>query len=167
MKVTFDTETDTFEDAIAMVRRAYGREAHGARQQAHGPRQEHAAHFANSARRPTGQQAPLPDDWTGQRLEAFARGLDKNTAEAVRYIAANAPEVSMSDTQAHVHAYAIMEMFHSGPKIGFGMFRMGHFTLPENSPLSINRVKRQYGMDRRIASILTGILGEPADVRWA
>jgi hypothetical protein len=164
MKVTFDTETDSYEQALTMLRAAYGR-----------------GHDSGESLTGTvlgdgtlGNGAP-GGSWTRRELESFARGLDQNTAEAIRYIAAHAPAAPIAATLEHVSRYMFSLRFMSQfGQVGSDEWPFGNLAeglvgqragivIPDgaDSPVTRDDENRTYRMDSAVATIITEIMGPP------
>jgi hypothetical protein len=151
MKISFDTEKDTYDSAIATLRAAYGI-----------PTPD------KDSSEDTGPDEPAddyyPGGWTRKRLEKFAGWLAADAAEAVRYIAAHAPAVSMDEVIEYMGKHLNAENF-SGQEMGGRMSSVGFSwkAVPgaKAAPLETDYKYRVYRMDEGIAAILRQLMGEP------
>jgi hypothetical protein len=162
VKVTFDTETDSYEQALAMLRVAYSKDSDD-------PEPLTGTVIGN--KKPAGQ-------WTRARLESFARGLDPTTTEAIRYIAAHAPAAPVAATLEHVSNYmfSLRMMSRFGQRDEYGMPLMFSpellterpgIVIPDgpDSPVTRDDANRVYRMDPAVSTIVTELLGPPAPDR--
>jgi hypothetical protein len=153
MKLTIDTEQDDFEDAVRAIFAAYGQ-----------PPVDVADHDEPAP--PTNGSALLPGGWTEKKLRQWAALLTVDAKEVVRYVAANAPEVSWDDVAAHLGAVKGEVGPVSGAVLGGAMSSGGHARkkirgAPKDQPLDRDYNQRQYIIDARIAEILSDELGPP------
>jgi hypothetical protein len=150
VKITLDTEADDYGKALATIRAAYGIST---------PTGE-LPQLALGSDDPEGNQ----DFWTYDRLAIFAKGLADAAAEAVRYISANAPQVSLDDTMEHVGKH-LGEVNFSGQQMGGRMASVGFSVklVPGamEPPFETDYKYRVYRMDLDVASALLEILGSP------
>ena len=153
MKLTIDTEQDEFENAVRTVFAAYG----------HSPDDVADQHDSTPN---TNGSAVLPGGWTERKLRQWATLLTDDAKEVVRYVAANAPEVSWDDVAAHLGAVKGEAGAVSGAVLGGAMSSGGHARkklrgAPKDQPLDRDYNQRLYIIDARIAEILTDELGDP------
>lgn len=148
MKLSYDTQVDTFEDALAAVYAAYGR----ARQDdgtEDDPDDDEAAGADNGY---------LPGSWTARRLRKLVAWLgDSDAAVAVRYIAEHAPAVSMDSVFEHMAEHTGLADF-DGKAMGGRMSAVGFAR--NNIGGGVGPVydtdygNRQYRMDKRLAAAI-------------
>ena len=156
MRVSFDTEIDSYEAVAATVRAAYGRDAQPAPPAVPAP--------GNDPPRVEPADAGVPGRWTRERLAEFARSLAPDAAEAVRYIAAHAPAVPLDEVIRHMAVHTGIDGF-TGQQMGGRMASVG-FTCKRMRmppPLRVDSRSRQYRVDEDVAAVLREVLGAP---RW-
>ena len=156
MKITIDTEQDEFDDALRAILAAYGQSP------------DDVAEHGDSVP-PTDGSAVLPGGWTEKKLRQWAALLTVDAKEVVRYIAANAPEVSWDDAAAHLGAVKGEGGPVSGAVLGGAMSSGGHARkkirgAPKDQPIDRDHNQRMYIIDERIAAILSDELGQPRQV---
>jgi hypothetical protein len=153
MKISFDTETDNYEDAVATLQAAFGisRPSSQAKPSTVSPP------GAEGARDGRGF-------WNRERLEMFARWLAPGAAEAVRYIAAHAPTTPVDDAIEYMGRHLGQQDF-SGQQMGGLMSSVGFSWkgVPdaEEPPLETDYRRRVYRMDPGVAAMLREIMGAP------
>lgn len=145
MKLSYDTQEDTFEDALAAVYAAYGR----ARED-DGPEEDPEDDEGTGA-----DNGYLPGNWTAHRLRKLVAWLgDSDAGVAVRYIAEHAPAVSMDSVFKHMAEHTGLADF-DGKAMGGRMSAVG---FARNSIGRVGPVydtdygNRQYRMDKRLAA---------------
>jgi hypothetical protein len=152
VKISIDTEQDSYDSAAAALRAAYGIAT---------------PDIVTSG--DVGQHEPVgpasDDFWNHrERLTIFANGLAPDAAEAVRYIAAHPPEVSVDEVIEYMGTHLGIEGF-SGQQMGGRMASVGFSwkNVPgaDEAPMETDYRYRRYYMDERIAAILREIMGEP------
>lgn len=151
MRITIDTATDSLDEALATVRAAYGAPA---------PTEAKAVEKQTSE----GSEGDhFPGNWTTKRLKTFATYLAEDAAEAVRYIAAEAPSVSMDDVIAHMGKHLGIKDF-SGQALGGRMASVGFASNAisgvKGAPYDTDYRHRRYRIDERIAKVLLEALNE-------
>ena len=113
MKISFDTETDKYEDALATLQAAYGLPRPGSQAK------------AGTSSLPEAEEARDGQEfWNRERLAQFATWLAPAAAEAVRYIAAHAPAAPMDETIEHMGEHLGDQNF-SGQQMGGIMSSVG------------------------------------------
>jgi len=155
MKISIDTETDTLNDAVNAVYAAYGHTP--STQSDDGPQvlpDEDSAGY-------------LPGKWTRRRLRKLVQWLgDSDAAEAVRYIAHNAPAVSIDVVIAHMAEHTGQEDFDGRAMggrmsaVGFGRNHIGGGVGPIYETDYNNRM---YRMDKNLADALLEEIAASAD----
>lgn len=143
MKISVDTEQDSFTRAITAVHAAYGVTALGSE---------------TAASSPAGDGL-LAGGWTRETLHRLAEwvGADES-AIALRFIAEHAPAVGIDETIEHVKTKTTQPKFDGramGGKmsaIGKGRTRIGGGSL--TGPHETDRTTRQYRMDEVVAAVL-------------
>ena len=155
MKITIDTATDTFDEAIATVHAAYGVTTPPA------PEAELPEHASDS------NTDYFPGNWTTKRLRTFAEYLAEDAAEAVRFIAAHAPAVPMDDVITHMGKHLGIKDF-SGQALGGRMSSVGFAVTNtpgvKTGPYDTDYRHRLYRMDEGIAKVLLDSLGKPSSL---
>lgn len=153
MKISFDTETDNYEDAVATLQAAFGISRPGG--------QAKASTYSSPE---TGDTSEDRAFWNRERLAMFAKWLAPAATEAVRYIAAHAPETPMDEAIEHVGRHLDEQNF-SGQQMGGIMSSVGFSWkgVPdaEEPPLVTDYRWRVYRMGPGIAAMLREIMGEP------
>jgi hypothetical protein len=151
MQISFDTEKDTFDSAVATLRAAFGISAPAPDSSEDTDADEPADDY-------------YPGGWTRKRLAKFAGWLAADAAEAVRYIAAHAPAVSIDEVIEYMGKHLNIENF-SGQAMGGRMSTVGFSwkAVPgaKAAPLETDYKYRVYRMDDGIAAVLREIMGEP------
>jgi hypothetical protein len=154
VKVSIDTEQDSYDKAAATLRAAYGISATSTM---------HREGTNGSGPENTGEDR-AENFWNRERLAEFAHWLAPGAAEAVRYIAAHAPAVSMDEAIAHMGAH-LGEAGFSGQQMGGRMASVGFswkaVSGAEEAPLETDYRYRVYRMDEAIAATLRDLMGEP------
>lgn len=159
MRLTIDTDEDTYGDVVATIRAAFG------------ILDEPKVTSKSSGKAPPVTNGEEEDDffpggWTTKRLNKFADYLAPDAAEAVRYIAANAPAASMDDTIAHMGKVLGFPKF-NGQSMGGRMasvgFAVNAISGVNAAPYDTDRKHRLYRMDERVAKVLLDRLGSPAE----
>src|SRR5690625_1856970 len=155
MKISIDTETDTFDEAINAVYAAYG--------QVPAPTTDDEA-ATNPEEESNGY---LPGMWTRRRLRKMVEWLgDSDAAESVRYIAHNATAVSIDVVIAHMAEYTGQDNFDGKAiggrmaSVGFGRNRIGGGVGPLYETDYNNRM---YRMDKNLAAVLLEEMAATAD----
>lgn len=146
MRISIDTDVDTFENAVAAVYAAYGRPS-------------------SSDGEPTGDDTDeepaddyLPGHWTPRRIRKLVEWLgESDAAVAVRYIAEHAPAVGMDEMFNFMAKHTGIEGF-DGKAMGGRMSAVG---FARNSigggvgPVyDTDYSARKYRMDKRLAAAL-------------
>jgi hypothetical protein len=156
MQLTIDTERDTLETAITAVYAAFG-----------APRPTYITQpDTDQINVAANGSSVLPGNWTDKRLRKWAQNITENAAEVVRYVAANAPEVSFDDTAEHLGRYLQMDGPVDGKVLGGAMSSGGHALKQvgqavKAQPFDRDGGRRMYIIDPRIAEILADELGAP------
>jgi hypothetical protein len=149
MKLTFDTEVDTYESALTALRAAYGRLENAAGQAEATPGGEVPA--------ADGDEAYLPGRWSRRKLRKLAEWLDGSYAGiAVRYIAEHAPAVPIDQTIEHLASQVDAEidgrqMGGIMSSVGFARNHIGGTTQPV---YETDYGSRKYRMSPDIAKVL-------------
>lgn len=139
MKISIDTEQDSFASAIQTVHAAYGLKA--------------------PVGDPTGPaEGVLPGGWTRETLRRLAEwvGADES-AIALRYIAMHAPSVGVDETIEHVRVQTNQPKF-DGRAMGGKMSTIGkgrnRFGDGLTGPVDKDDATRNYRMDQEVATVL-------------
>jgi len=146
MKISIDTEQDTFNSAIHAVHAAYG-----------------VAFKANGstpvdADDTSEDDGYLPGKWTRPRLRKLVEWLaDSDAAVAVRFIAEHAPAVDLDDVFEHMGAHTGIEDF-DGKAMGGRMSAVGFARNAigggVTGPYDTDYNSRKYRMDKKVAEAL-------------
>ncbi|HEY3546483.1 MAG TPA: hypothetical protein VGK17_10365 [Propionicimonas sp.] len=146
MKISIDTDVDTFENAIAAVHAAYGR-------------------LIGSDGAPVGEgtdEEPgddyLPGHWTPRRIRKLVEWLgESDAAVAVRYIAEHAPAVSMDEMFDFMAQHTGIQGF-DGKAMGGRMSAVGFARNSIGAGVGpvydTDYSARKYRMDKRLAAAL-------------
>jgi hypothetical protein len=185
VKVTFDTEADSYEQALAMLRKAYGRDTDTDKDRDKDKDNDKKDRDRDDSEPITGivignEKPARGGKWTRGRLESFARGLDPATAEAIRYIATHAPAAPISATLEHVAYYMAAQRSMSWfnqftdqwlttgrPDLTAGLLNpLPGIAIPDGPDSPVHRDDRNhaYRMDPAVATVLIQILGLPLPV---
>lgn len=91
-----------------------------------------------------------PGGWTAKRADKFVRFLTTDARKAVRYMAAHAPEVEVTDVIEHLG-------LESGLALGGRMSSVGHAMrrMPKGMDWPIERQYGTYYIDEQVAKLLT------------
>lgn len=144
MRISIDTDVDTFDNAISAVCAAYGE-----------PLPQTTASGEDDLE--DGDEY-LPGRWTPRRLRKLVEWLgDSDAAAAVRYIAEHAPAADMDDVFAHMAEHTGVTDF-DGKLMGGRMSAVG---FARNSigggvgPVyETDYTNRKYRMDKRLATAI-------------
>src|SRR5450830_1872233 len=146
MKISIDSDVDTFDNAISAVYAAYGQSFPGDGQDdGDGPGDEQGDDY-------------LPGHWTPRRIRKLVQWLgESDAAVAVRYMAMHAPAVSMDELFQHMAQHTGIDHF-DGKAMGGRMSAVG---FARNSigggvgPVyDTDYSARKYRMDKRLAAAL-------------
>lgn len=154
MKISVDTEQDTYDSALAAIQAAFG---------------VTATSKSSSNGKGTTANGAEPDDffpggYTKKKLKKFAEWLTADAAEAVRYIAAHAPAVSIDEVIAYMGEYLQKGEFngkHMGGRMASVGFAVNSIAGVEVPPYDTDYKNRMYRMDENIAAVLLECLGAP------
>ena len=141
MKLSIDTDVDTFESAVGAVYAAYG-----------------LTYGADGVTEEDDGDGFLPGKWTRPRLKKLAEWLsESDAAVAVRYIAERAPAVDLDEVFDHMAKHTGIDDF-DGKAMGGRMSAVG---FARNSigggvgPIyETDYNARKYRMDKRLAAAL-------------
>lgn len=141
MKLSIDTDVDTFDSALKAVHAAFGQ-----------------AFPATNSADGGDDDGYLPSHWTRPRLRKLVEWLgDSDAAAAVRYIAEHAPSVSLDDTYQHMSEHTGIDGFdgkHMGGRmsaVGFARNAIGGGVGPI---YDTDYNSRKYRMDKKLAAAL-------------
>lgn len=151
MKITLDTEQDTYEGALATIRAAFGVPT------------EAKAKSNGKAVDVQGDDF-FPGGYTKKKLKKFADWLAADAAEAIRYIAANAPAVSIDEVIAYMGEHLQIDGFggqHMGGRMASVGFAVNSIAGVEVPPYDTDYKNRMYRMDEKVAAVLLEYLGQP------
>jgi len=158
MQIMLDTDRDSYEGALATVRAAFGVKDPPSKDGA-------KAENGNGEGKADDDDDYLPGKWNRKRLTKFGNWLANDAAEAVRYIANNAPAVPIDDTIAHMGKHLGIKGM-TGQQMGGRMASIGFSwkAIPGVSgpPLDTDYKHRMYRMDEGIAAVLAEVLGPPS-----
>lgn len=142
MKISIDTDQDSFESAVQAVHAAYG--------------VAYALTGVAEAENEDGDY--LPGKWTRPRLRKLVEWLaDSDAAVAIRYIAEHAPTVGLDDVFQHMAEHTGMEDF-DGKAMGGRMSAVGFARNAigggVSGPYDTDYNSRKYRMDKKVAEAL-------------
>ena len=147
MKLSYDTQVDTFEDVLAAVYAAYGRSRTDDGLEEDDDPETGVTQSDNGY---------LPGNWTRRRLRKLVAWLaNSDAAVAVRYIAEHAPAVSMDSVFTHMAEHTGLADFDGKAMggrmsaVGFARNNIGGGVGPVYDTDYSNR---QYRMDKRLAA---------------
>ena len=159
MRLSIDTDVDTFESALAAVHAAYG---------------QPAPTVAPSEPTGTAEEGPdddvdqddyLPGRWTDRKLRRLVDWLaDSDAAAALRFIADQAPSVAMDDVFTHmakhtgINDFAGQQMGGRMSAVGFALNNIGNVGAVYETDYN----KRRYRMDPRLAKALLRVMDSQA-----
>lgn len=149
MKISFDTEQDTFESAIQAVHAGYGVPFTGATGVTSGDADTADVNEADDY---------LPGKWTRPRLRKLVEWVSgSDAAVALRFIAENAPAVSLDDVFAHMEKHTSLQGF-DGKAMGGRMSAVGFARNAigggVTGPYDTDYNSRKYRMDKKLAKAL-------------
>ncbi|SFF11424.1 MULTISPECIES: hypothetical protein [Blastococcus] len=144
MKISFDTEHDSFDSVIHAVQAAYG-----------------VSYSSNGDAPAAGggeDDDYLPGKWTRPRLRKLVEWLaDSDAAVAMRYIAEHAPAVDLDDVFEHMGAHTGIQDF-DGKAMGGRMSAIGFARNAigggVTGPYDTDYNSRKYRMDKKVAEAL-------------
>jgi hypothetical protein len=146
MKISIDTDVDTFDSTLKAVHAAYG--------------QTLPATGSTGSVTGTGDEDDdyIPGHWTRPRLRKLVEWLgESDAAVAVRYIAGHAPAVSLDDTFQHMSEHTGIEGF-DGRAMGGRMSAVGFARNAIGGDVGpiydTDYNARKYRMDRKLAAAL-------------
>lgn len=146
MRISIDTDVDTFENAVAAVCAAYGEPL---------PEEEGEDGVADTGDEDPEDDGYLPGRWNRRRIRRLVEWLgDSDAAVAVRYIAEHAPAVSLDDVFSHMADHTGIAGF-DGKAMGGRMSAVG---FARNHIGGVGPVyetdysARKYRMDMRLAA---------------
>lgn len=153
MRISIDTDVDTFNSAIKAVHAAYRVDYDPTR-----PLDEVEEHPGEANVHDDEDDDFLPGRWTPERLDTLVDWLaDSDAAAALRYIAEHAPAVDLEEVFTFMGEHTGIEDFngkHMGGRmsaVGFGIKSIGRGLGPV---YDTDYARRKYRMDRRIAEAL-------------
>jgi hypothetical protein len=140
MKISIDTDVDTFDSALKAVHAAYGQTLP-------------ATGSTGSATGSGDEDDYIPGHWTRPRLLKLVEWLcESDAAVAVRYIAEHAPAVSLDDTfHTGIEGFDVRAMGGRMSAVGFARNAIG----ADVDPIyDTDYNARKYLMDRKLAAAL-------------
>lgn len=157
MRISIDTDSDSYENALATVKSAFG-----VTDEAEWEYEEVDEENESPAATPDDF---YPGNYTRKRLKKFAEFLAEDAAEAVRYIASHAPTVSIDDTISYMGQHLGIAGFggqHMGGRMASVGFAVNSLSGVKEAPYSTDYKNRLYRMDERTAKVLLEYLGQPS-----
>lgn len=159
MRITIDTDSDTYEGALKTIKAAYGLTGDST------PDLDDDE-IDTSDNGHTGDSVVILGGWNAKKLRKWARWLRDDAAEVVRYVAAHAPEVSYDEVAAHLGKVKGLSEPVDGKVLGGAMSSGGHaanaISGVKGQPIDRDHARRVYVIDTRVASVLAEELGKPA-----
>lgn len=142
MKLTIDTDIDTFDSALATIQAAYGK----------------VAPTGSSAGADGEDDGYLPGNWTRPRLRKLVEWLgDSDAAVALRYIAENAPAIGIETVFEYMASETGIEEF-DGKAMGGRMSAIGfarnHIGGGVKAVYETDYSSRKYRMDKHLAAAI-------------
>ena len=159
MKITLDTDADTYEGAIATVRAAFGVSESPA-EDALLPDDDDLDEIEFEEE----GDDYLPGNWTRRKLRKVADWVTEDAAEALRFIAASAPAVGIDDVIEHMAKYTGIEDFggrHMGGRMSSVGFAQNSIKGVTGNIYDTDYRHRKYRMPEGIAKVLLEELGDP------
>lgn len=149
MRISIDTEQDTFESAVQAVHAAYGVRLVA---------QSGSAGDVEVNADSDAEDGYLPGKWTRPRLRRLVQWLgESDAAIALRFMAEHAPAVSLDDVFAHMAKHTGNENF-DGKAMGGRMSAVGFARNAigggVTGPYSTDYNARKYRMDKKVAEVL-------------
>ena len=153
MRISIDTDVDTFDSAIRAVHAAYGVPFDSSVPAV----QESKPEDVDDDEGPEEEDDFFPGKWNRKRIRKLAQWVTPDAAEALRYIAENAPAVDLDQVLVHMAEYTGIEGF-NGQNMGGRMSSVG---FAQNSIKAgvgdiydTDYKHRKYRMDKGIAKVL-------------
>ena len=148
MKLSIDTDTDSYESALKAILAAYGRTFP----------EEAATEPLHRDDADDEDNGYLPGRWTPARIKKLVEWLGQSDAAvAVRYIAENAPAVSLDSTYQHMAEHTGIEGF-DGRAMGGRMSAIGfarnHIGGGVQPIYDIDNNARKYRMNTKLAAAI-------------
>lgn len=143
MKLTIDTETDTFDTVLAAIQIVYG---------------QTAVIEGGAAEEGEESDGHLPGNWTRPRLRKLVEWLiNSDAAIALRFIAENAPAVGIETVFEHMAQKTGNENF-DGKAMGGRMSAIGfarnHIGAGVKGVYETDYASRKYRMDKNLATAI-------------
>lgn len=160
MKITLDTDNDTYEGAIATVRAAFGVTESPAEalvspdEELEDPELEVVEEADDY----------MPGNWTRRKLRKVAEWVTEDAAEALRFIAAHAPAVDIDEALEHMAKFTEIEDFggrHMGGRMSSVGFAQNAIKSVTGDIYETDYRHRKYRMHEGIAKVLLEELGDP------
>lgn len=158
MKITLDTDTDTYESALATVHAAFGVAAFAVEDAAPADEDLEEVDAADQA------DDYLPGNWTRGKLRKVSEWVAEDAAEALRFIAVNAPAVDIDKVMEHMATYTEIEDFngkHMGGRMSSVGFAQKAIKGVSATIYDTDYRHRKYRMHEGIAKVLLEELGDP------
>jgi hypothetical protein len=155
MKISLDTEADGFDSAIRAVHAAYGVPYTPSAAPVDDEDPEEIDWETESEDEDSDDY--LPGKWNRKRIRKLVNWVTEDAAEALRYIAENAPAVSIDDVIAHMAKYMEEPKFNGQAmggrmaSVGFAQKRIKGTT---GKVVDTDYRHRKYRMDSGIAKVL-------------
>jgi hypothetical protein len=160
MKITLDTDTDTYEGALATVRAAFGVTPPSA--EGTTPEDDDLDDIEFEVEEEGDDY--LPGNWTRRKLRKVAEWVAEDAAEALRFIAANAPAVDIEKVIEHMAKYTEIDDFggrHMGGRMSSVGFAQNAIKGVTATIYDTDYRHRKYRMHEGIAKVLLEELGDP------
>lgn len=156
MKLSIDTELDSFPDAVRAVHAAYGVPYEESDPQVDDDSEETEAE-TDFEEDDDGVDF-FPGRWTRKRLRKLAQWVHGADADiALRFIAEHAPAVDLDDVFAHMAEQTGIKDFqgkHMGGRMSAVGFARNHIGAKVGHVYDTDYGRRKYRMDERIAEVL-------------
>lgn len=158
MKISIDTDVDTFDSAVRAVHAAFGVPYAGSR-----PIDEVEEVDFEDEGDGSAAEDYFPGKWNRKRIRKLVNYIQDDAAEALGYIAEHAPSVDIEEVFAHMAEYTGIPDFngkHMGGRmssVGFAMKRIPGIT---GDIVDTDYRYRKYRMDKGIAKVLIEELNE-------
>jgi hypothetical protein len=141
MKITIDTDVDSFDSALKTIEAAYGH-----------------IHFKSGGAGASDEDGVLPGKWNRPRLKKLVEWLaDSDAATAVRYIAEHAPAVDLDEVFEFMGEHTGVENF-DGKAMGGRMsavgFGLNHIGGGVGRIYDTDYNARKYRMDKGLAAAI-------------
>jgi hypothetical protein len=149
MKISIDTETDTYEDSIAALRAAFGVAVE--------EYEDEEEWVDDEETEAEGDDDYLPGKWTQRKLRRFVREITDDSAVAVRFMAEHAPSVPIDDVLEFMGEHTGIKDFsgkHMGGRMSSVGFSQNGMPGVTSKIYDTDYKNRNYRMNKEIAEAL-------------